>query len=351
MRIERADLQAAADEGLIEPARVEPLHGFLRNRQPERARFTPAHVLYYLGGLLAIAAMALFMRVGWELLGGWGLFGLALCYGAGGVMLLRYWLYRCRLRVPAGLAGAFVVALVPLAVFGLQAALGYWPGGLEYDDPDRLFHWRRLYMGLASLVVGLVLFYRYRLPFLLAPVAVTLWLLSMNLAVLLLPAIPDAPWRGELWWLRQFVSLWCGLAMLLTAFWVDLRTRTREDPAFWLYLIGALVFWGGFTLLQTDNAWSLLVYAGVNILLIAVGAVLARRVFAVFGGLGLAYYIGHLAFEVFDDSLWFAIALTVIGLALVLLGIAWQRHEAAIGAVLRRPLPAAVRALIERRAV
>ncbi len=61
--------------------------------------------------------------------------------------------------------------------------------------------------------------------------------------------------------------------------------------------------------------------------MILIGAVLGRRVFAVFGGLGIAGYLGHLSYRVFKDSLVFPFALSLIGLAIIWLGVIWQRRE------------------------
>jgi hypothetical protein len=52
--------------------------------------------------------------------------------------------------------------------------------------------------------------------------------------------------------------------------------------------------------------------------------VLSRRVFAVFGGLGVAGYLGYLASHLFRDSLLFPFALTLIGLAVIGAGLWWQ---------------------------
>ena len=93
-----------------------------------------------------------------------------------------------------------------------------------------------------------------------------------------------------------------------------------------------------------------LAYCGINVAMILLGAVLGRRVFAVFGGLGVAGYLGHLSYRVFKDSLVFPFALSALGLAIIWLGVIWQRREAAWTARLRGYLPAALRELIEARA-
>jgi hypothetical protein len=158
-----------------------------------------------------------------------------------------------------------------------------------------------------------------------------------------------AQWM-QLWDLRKWVSLWFGLAMLLFALLVDLRARhSRQDFAFWLYLFGVLAFWGGLSLMKSDSELSKFLYFCINLLLIGVGAVLARRVFVVFGGLGAAGYLGHLAYDVFADSWLFPVALTAIGLGVIWLGILWQRYEPVITARLRAPLPAELRELLAQR--
>ncbi len=65
------------------------------------------------------------------------------------------------------------------------------------------------------------------------------------------------------------------------------------------------------------------------------GAVIGRRVFTILGAIGVALYLGHLAFELFRDSLLFPLALSAIGLGMVGAGLFWQRHEAAIHRRLR----------------
>ena len=81
-------------------------------------------------------------------------------------------------------------ALVPLAVYGLQNLLGWWPEGEAARDYHRHIDGRWLMMELATLAAGAVMLWRFRLPFLVMPVAVTLWYLSMDLAPLLAGSAP-----------------------------------------------------------------------------------------------------------------------------------------------------------------
>lgn len=343
MQLNHATLHEAVTRGIISIAQAEQLKKLSSEQSLTTPGFWLTHILYYLGGLIAIGAMTLFMTLGWERFGGWGLFFIALAYGAAGLALTRYLLGRPGLGIPAGIASAFVVSLTPLAVYGLQVALGYWTGGHAYRDYHTLVDWRWMLMELATLAVGLAMLWRYRLPFMVMPVAVTLWYMSMDLAPLLSRA-------GEAsLMLREQVSLWFGLAMLLLALWADVRSRQGKDFAFWLYLFGVLAFWGGLTAMHADSEPGRFVYLCINLLMIAVGAILSRRVFAVFGGLGTAFYLGHLAHSVFRDSMLFPFALTVIGLGIVLLGIVWQRHEARVAARVRGWLPLPAQAFLQRQ--
>jgi len=314
----------------------------------EAPRFSFGHTLYYFGGLMAIGAMTLFMTLGWELFGPWGVLALALGYGVGALRVTRH-LMRQRLYVPAGILATLALCLVPLAVWALQHGLGWWPEGSveHYRDYHRWIDWRWLWLELATLAAAAALLARLRLPFLVMPLAVTLWYLSMDLTHMLMQK------DGFDWTFSRNMSLVFGLGTCALAVWVDLRTRLatqaawRQDFAFWLYLFGALMFWGGLTLQDSGSEWGKLGYAAINVGLVFLGAAVNRRVFTVLGAVGVSLYLGHLAWRVFADSLLFPFVLSLLGLAVVALGIVWQRREAELQARLLACLPPAWRRLAQ----
>ena len=350
MHITRAQLDEAAEQDLIQPQQAQALWAFLAERSQHTPSFKPAHILYYLGGLIAIGAMTLFMTLGWERFGGLGLLQIALAYGLLAVALTEWLVRRPDLVFPGGITAALAVVMVPLAVYGAQQALGWWPTdgakAVAYRDYHTRIDWRWVFMELATLAAAAVALWRYRRPFLMLPVAVTLWYLSMDLVPLLFGGHAASVHSTE----GKWVSVGFGLTMVVAALCIELRSRSRLDFAFWLYVVDVLTFWGGLTSLDSDSEWGKFVYASINLLLIAVGAALSRRVFAVFGGLGVALYLGHLSHTVFKDSLLFPVALTAIGLGVVAAGVVWQRHEATLGQRLRAALPTPLRNLLAQRA-
>lgn len=340
MKIDRNSLNEAAREGLITPEQAEPLWQFLQQKTRNTPGFHLTHILYYLGGLISIGAMTLFMTLGWEMYGGWGIFFISIAYGILGLALAEYFRRR-DLLIPAGIMGAFLVALTPLAIYGLQQALGFWVDTAHYQDYHRYIRWNWLLMELGTLASGAILFYRYRLPFMVMPVAATLWYLSMDLTPFVFHNL-DLNWD-----LRKLVSIWFGLAMILFALWVDIRSGRVKDFAFWLYLFGVLAFWGGLSLIESHNELNKFLYCCINLGMILVGAILSRRVFAIFGGFGVAGYLGYLSYDVFKDSRLFPFALTFIGLAVVWVGIVWQKHEQGLTRKLREMLPEGIRRMVE----
>lgn len=343
MRIQRTHLDEAARRGLISAGQAASLWAFLDERTADTPSFRFTHILYYLGGLIAIGAMTLFMNLGWERFGGWGMFFIALLYAGLGLWLTEHLLRRLRLPVPAGITATFVVVLTPLAIYGLQQALGLWPEGRVYREYHTHIDWRWMLMELGTLATGAVLLWRYRMPFLVMPVAVTLWYMSMDLTPFL-SGMVDTDWA-----LRKLVSVGIGLLMVLFALWVDLRSRKGPDYPYWLYQFGVVAFWTGLSSLNGDSELNKFFYLCINLCMIAVGAMLSRRVFTVFGALGAAGYLAHLAQEVFRDSAAFPFVLTAIGLGIIRLGILWQRHERGIEQRLRGLLPGRLRELVEQR--
>lgn len=357
MMVKREDLEAAVRAGVLNPLELDALFVFLSKRaaqspQADGARFSGTHVLYYLGGMLAIGAASLFATLAVEALGMWALLVMSMAYALSAVWVAVR-LEKNGLGVPAGIFATLAVALTPLAMFALQHVLGFWDDGTHaehYRDYHRYIDWRWILMELSTLAAGAVLLRRFRYPFLVMPIAVTLWYMGMDIvSALVMQAGGDGWFSGAAWELRKRVTLVFGLVMLLAAFFVDLRSRYSKDYAYWLYLFGLLTFCGALSTMGTGGLLGKLVYLALHFGLVFIGAVLGRRVFAVFGGIGIMLVLGDLSRNLFENSFAFVIVLTLLGFALIALGLWWSRHEERISARLRAVLPADLRELLEAR--
>lgn len=340
MRIRREDLDQAVAEGLLDSHQAEELWKLLDRKNGSGPRLDTQNLLYYLGALLVIGAMGWFMNTAWEQFGGAALLGIAVVYGLVFLAVGRLLWKRPEYRTPGGLFVTMAVAMVPLAVYGLQRWLDWWP----LADPGAYsgFHtWIKggwFWMEVATILAGVAALRCFRFPFLTAPVALALWYMSMDVTALVYGTDSLAFEQ------RATVSLWFGLAMLLASFLVD--RRTREDFAFWGYLFGTLAFWGGLSLLDSRNEWSKLAYCGINLALMGLAVLLQRRIFLICGALGVCGYLGHLAHRLFKDSLLFPVALSLLGVAIILLGLAYQKRRQAMETWLLARVPPKLLALL-----
>src|SRR3970282_71948 len=171
----RRDLDKAIQAGILGADQADRLAAFLQESTADMPLFSFVHVLYYLGGMIAIGAMSLFMTLGWNALGGWGGFFTAACYAVLALALTHWFLGRKNLQIPAGIMATLAVVMVPLAIFGAQMALGYWGAEKPFRHYHQYIDGRWLMMEFGTLAVAAILLWRYRFPFMLMPVAVTLW--------------------------------------------------------------------------------------------------------------------------------------------------------------------------------
>lgn len=342
MQVSQDTLRKAVEANIIQSNQVEPLIEFIKKQYENNPRLTMTHVFYYLGGLLAIGAMTLFMTLGWAHFGGAGIAGLSAAYMFLGLLLTRYFHERGHF-IPAGIMATFVIALTPLFVYGLQVALGIWPNKMHYRDYHRFINWSWTYMELATLLVGALFLYRYRYPFMLMPIAFTLWYLSMDLA----------PFFAHDWVSYykacKHISIVFGILTIGLAFYIDLRNKSTADYSFWLYLVGVIMFWCGLSLLKSNSEISKFIYFSINLAMIFVGTILYRRVFLVFGTLGVMGYIGYLSVKYFKNSALFPVWLTFLGISIIYLGIVWQRHEKSFLSFIKPKLPQSFQDMLERR--
>lgn len=335
IKIDATRLKEAVGQGIITERQAEALWKFLcadtaEDIQSPEAGSGISRLLFYMGAFIVIGAMTWFVSETWEKFGGSGV----ACIAAGYASLFLFFSRRVR-RYSETLAGLFVVMAVcmtPLAVYGVQKATGLWL--VEYPGTYRNFYtylksgW--FAMELATIAAGLLSLRFAKIPFAVFPVAFSLWFMSMDITPVLFES-------GQDWQVRRMVSVWFGLGMILVAVLTD--RRTRVDYAKWLYIFGAVSFWLGLSLLDSQSEIGKIGYCAVNVLLTFVGVLLERRVFVVLGAIGVFGYIGHLAWQVFRGSILFPFVLSGVGLAIIYLGWIYRAREARIAAFVRRMTP------------
>ncbi|MDQ7984210.1 DUF2157 domain-containing protein [Pseudomonas sp. G34] len=339
LKIDSSDLSRAVQAGVLQPGQDQALLEFLRRAPSERPSFQLSHIAYYFGALLIMGAMGWLMTEAWMSIGDAALLVISSAY----LLLLLLGgrsLWQRGQVIPGGLLGAVAVSLTPLVVFAGQRLFGIWPmddAQSDYVDYYRYVQGGWLVMEVATVLVGLLVLRLLPFPFIVMPIAVALWFMSMDLSELL---------HGEYfsWEQRREVSLWFGLVILLVSLLVD--GRSKQDFAFWGYLAGLTAFWGGLSLMDSGSEFGKLLYCLINLGLIGLAVLLRRPVFMVFGALGVAGYLGYLAHDVFEDSLLFPVVVSLLGLGVMGLGLLYQKRREAMSDALRRQLPAGLLAVL-----
>jgi hypothetical protein len=346
MQFTDQDLRAAATAGALDADRLNLLLDFLGARAGSPAvaaapRFDLAHLLWYAGALIVIGAMGLFSTLAFTNMGGWALTATAIVYAVAFTFAGHHLWHHRNLRVPGGLLIAIAVSMAPLAVYGIQEAMGLW-GSFGRPGAVRDFYvWVKgswVFMEIAAIVAAVIALWRYPFPFIVSIIAFALWFMSMDLA----------PWifgRAEFDFNeKNVVAVWFGLAVLVVAYLVD-RSQRGGDFAFWLHLFGLMTFWGGLSIAGGGSELGQLIYVLLNVGLLLLSLLLGRRVYAVFGALGISAYLGHLAHAVFRDSMMFPFALSLIGIAVIAAGLLYHRKQAALAGWAATNLPDALRRL------
>jgi hypothetical protein len=323
------DLKAAAAAGILSDGDLSRLTAFLASRtptSPPAKAFDVAHLLWYAGALIVMSAMGLFSTLAFSQMGGWALAITAAVYAVLFLLAGHYLWNAGNLRTPGGLLIAVAVTMAPLAAYGVQDALNLWGTFGKPGTTHDFYVWVKgswVFMELAAIAASIVALWFYRFPFIVLIAGIALWFLSMDVV----------PWitgsRYGNWETARQVSIVFGLGMLIVAFAVNIRQRAG-DFAFWLYLFGVLTFWGGITAASDGTTVQKALYCAMNIGFLFLAVYLGRRVFAVFGTIGIAIYLGDLADKLFKNSLLFPFVLSLIGIGVIAAGLWYYRRQAVI---------------------
>jgi hypothetical protein len=338
IKLSKSDLDRAAKEGIVSAEQAEKLWAALAARG-DKPGLSGVNVLYFFGAMLVFAALTLYVTLAWQMLSGTDFILIALVLGAGFAFFGRNLWFKRRMRVSGGVLVTLAVSMTPLFVYGLEKTLGIWPQGDpgDYADYSVLVKGSWIFLEIGTVAVGLLALRFVHFPFITFPIAFSLWFLTMDLAALI-------PGLENDYTSKALVTSLFGLVLILVSYLVD--RRTREDYAFWGYLFGLLAFWGGLLFNLYDSSVGMFCYGAISAILILLSVFLQRRVFIVFGALGVAHYLGYLTWNVFEYSILFSFAVVAVGLGLIAVGVIYQRRREVMHNFIMSRIPPALKRLM-----
>jgi hypothetical protein len=332
-------LYKAYKDGIIDDNQRKSLFEMFVLYDTNNKGFNLSNLLYYFGGFLAIMAVTIFMTLSYESFQEGGLLVTSSLLFVIGLFLSKKYLKEGN-DIPSGVFAAFSLCLVPLILYCVQVLIGMI--NYDYQEYHKYIRWNWVYMELGTLFVASIMLYKMKFPFMMFPVSVTLWYLSMDLALLL-------SGRGYYdFELRKTVSLIFGLIMISFAFYVSYRGYKDKDYSFWLYMFGVICFWSGLSLSDSGSEFGKFLYFMINILMMITGVIIARKVFTVFGAIGSILYIGYLAQKVFEDELLFSISLIAVGFIIIKLGMLWNKNGDIIERKIRSIFPNKINVFVNK---
>lgn len=340
MNITKADLAWAVEQEILNERQSQALWDALANRDQGSPKFDIVNLAYYFGAILVMLALGWFLTTCWEAGGPTGLLAITTAYSVGFLLAARRFWQEPGTKVPGGLLAAVAVSLIPLMVYSLEKIFGLWPG----EDPGKYagFHsyikgsW--VVMELATIFGGLLVMRFIAYPFILAPISVALWYLSMDFTPLVFG-------RDEFNMHESgYVSAAFGCLMIVAAYLTDRKTTASKlDFGFWLYFFGVIEFWGGIIATGSGDEFGRFCFFLLNLLMMIVSVLLQRKIFVVFGSFGALGYLCHLGYSVFENWLLFPFVLTGIGLAVIVMAVLYQKNRDRIENALKSAIPLGLR--------
>lgn len=322
MDISKEDFFSVSSNLEIPKEKAEALWIALENKNEGPSRVL-SKVIYYLGALIVIGAMTWFMGLSWELFGGGGIFLISSAYAFVSVFVGSLLWNKKDLRIPAGLLVTIAVCMVPLAIYGLESYFEIWPkeNPGHYQNFFSRIKDSWIFMEIGTVLAGLIALRFFPFPFLTVPIFFSVWFFTMDVIPLLVGENPT-------WQQMNWITLFFGLGLLAIGYLIDLYKK-KEDYAFWCYLFGVLSFWGSLGALVWEKSEAImLLYCLINVSMLLVSILLQRKIFMIFGSIGIFCYLSHLAYEVFEDSIWFPFVLSFLGFGLIYAGFLYQKNAA-----------------------
>ena len=335
MKINKKDFEWLVEQNICDAKTAETVYEALMERGRSSNSLSISNVAYFLGGTIIMIAFGFFMVNSWK-----SFRGIEISIIIGLVIFFLGWtghtlFNKPNLRVPGGILIACCVAISPLVIYGLQLELGWWPeiNSMKTQHYDQHIRPSWVVLELSTIMIGLLVLRRYRFGFILFPVSLASFYLSMDLTPYLLNS--EVSWQ-----IKKYISMLVGSVMCIFAFCLDITGK--RDLSFWLYLFGFITFWIALSLLLfLDKASEAdrIIYAVLNVGFIFFSILVQRNVFTVLGGIGFFGYLAYLSSKIFADSIFFTFGIALIGIAIITLGVQYQKHRPKIVKIFQKIIP------------
>ncbi|HEX9308685.1 MAG TPA: hypothetical protein VF894_14420 [Anaeromyxobacter sp.] len=338
----RDELDRAVDDGVLSPAQADALWArAARGTATTDAPIPPpaTDLGGWRGAAALVGSLAAAGCVAWLLVAGDRLDGpgsLAVPVACGALAAAAARALERRALAASGVLAGLAVAMVPAAASAAQRLLGLSSEGEPPQSLSALVASPAFLRAVVAVVAAVVALRAFAAPILSAVVVGAVWFAVQVAAPLVFGPAPT-------WSQHALLSALLGLGALGAG--VALDRRTRRDHAGWLYFAGLVAFWGGLTTVHTDSVLSLLLGAAVNLALVGAAVALRRRLFAVFGAIGVAAVFGHVAEATLADAL-LPYAIGAIGIAVAGGALGYVRLAPLVERAAPALLPAPLRRLL-----
>lgn len=350
LRVTQADLAWAAQEGHITHRQSTALWAALVARAggvsapaPKKQTapsFEMSHLLYYGGASIMLFALTVGLLQFFDNIGGAGIATITGLYGVGFAVAGWFLWNRNDLKTVGGIFATLAVAMVPLTGLGIEYALGM------FDEFGRGATFaQHLPLELATIAASVLALRYMRFGLLTAPLAVAAYALMMDVATYV---IEPGSWQH----LDSQLTMAFGALIMAGGFVADARNRSEYDFGFWGYFIGGTSFFLGLNWLTwwyDGSNTTQLIYLGVNVVMLVVSVLVNRRLLTAYGTIGVAAYVFHLTWTVFQNKPAFPFALAAVGLAIIVSGILYTKNRQRIEAAINGLVPASLRQWLPQR--
>jgi hypothetical protein len=288
-------------------------------------------VLYYGGGLLIISAMTWLMKKSWDDFGPIAITIFSALYFVMFFIFGYIIFFKKKMEVAGGLLLSIPIAVTPLFVFSILRLFNFWPQEWAYNDYYIWIKGKWIILELSVIIVALPILIKTKFPFHLFLIAGSLWFFSMDI-------VPILYEKTKITWTeRAIISDFFGFLMIAIGYFSDIKFK--KDYSFWLYLFGLITLTSGLSIFYNDNVFKFILLGIINIFMVLFSVFINRNVFLVFGAMGLTEFLGRLSWEFFKDSALFPLALTIIGILLIVLGMFFQKNKKKIDEYIKNNFP------------